>query len=124
MSTRLGEGKPIELVAVCDVYNKHREKAAAYIQQQTGSASKQYVDSLEMIEKSNLDAVCIGTPDHWHAMQVIDSLNSGLHVYCEKPMTKTVDEAIEVMKTWQKSGQVMQVGVQSTSLAFYCTLEE
>jgi predicted dehydrogenase len=118
------EGKPIELVAVCDVYNKHRERAATYIEQQTGNAPKQYVDYLEMIEKSNLDAVCIGTPDHWHAKQAIDSLTKGLHVYCEKPMTKTVSEAIDVMKTWQKSGKVMQVGVQSTSLPLWAQVNE
>ena len=69
-----------------------------------------------MFSKANLDAVCIGTPDHWHAKQTIDALEEGLHVYCEKPMTKTVEEAIEVMRTWKRSGKVMQVGVQSTSL--------
>ena len=110
------EGQPIELVAVCDVYNEHRDRAAAHIEKQTGKAPDKYEDYLEMIAKADLDAVCIGTPDHWHAKQTIDSLNAGLHVYCEKPMTKTAEEAIEVMRTWQKSGKVMQVGVQSTSL--------
>lgn len=110
------EGQPIELVAVCDVYNEHRDRAAAHIKKETGQAPEKYEDYLEMIAKANLDAVCIGTPDHWHAKQTIDSLNAGLHVYCEKPMTKTAEEAIEVMRTWQQSGKVMQVGVQSTSL--------
>lgn len=110
------EGQPIELVAVCDVYSEHRDRAAAHIQKQTGNAPDKYEDYVEMYEKANLDAVCIGTPDHWHAKQAIDALNAGLHVYCEKPMTKTVEEAIAVMKTWQKTGKVMQVGVQSTSL--------
>ncbi|MCP4477209.1 MAG: Gfo/Idh/MocA family oxidoreductase [Planctomycetaceae bacterium] len=119
-----GEGQPIELVAVCDVYNKHRERAANYIEQETGQKPAQFIDYLEMIEKSNLDAVCIGTPDHWHAKQAIDSLEKGLHVYCEKPMTKTVEEAVDVMKTWQKSGKVMQVGVQSTSLPLWAQVNE
>lgn len=110
------EGKPIELVAVCDVYSEHRDKAASHIEKQTGKAPTKYEDYLEMIAKENLDAVSIATPDHWHAKQAIDSLNAGLHVYCEKPMTKTAEQAIEVMRTWQKSGKVMQVGVQSTSL--------
>lgn len=110
------EGQPIELVAVCDVYNEHRDRAAKHIQKATGVAPKTYEDYVQMIDEANLDAVCIGTPDHWHAKQTIDALNAGLHVYCEKPMTKTVEEAIQVMRTWQKSGQVMQVGVQSTSL--------
>lgn len=110
------EGQPIELVGVCDVYNEHRDRAAKYIEKETGKAPGKYEDYMEMIEKENLDAVCIGTPDHWHAKQAIDSLNAGMHVYCEKPMTKTVEEAVAVLKTWRKSGKVMQVGVQSTSL--------
>ena len=110
------EGQPIELVAVCDVYSVHRDKAAKHIEKATGGKVAKYDDYLEMYEKENLDAVAIGTPDHWHAKQTIDALNAGMHVYCEKPMTKTVEEAIEVMNTWKKSGKVMQVGVQSTSL--------
>jgi len=103
-------------VAVAEVYEVQREKVSNYIEDKTGTKPAQYVDYGEMIEKENLDAVCIGTPDHWHHKQTVDSLNAGLHVYCEKPMTKTVTEAIDVMKTWKKSGKVMQVGVQSTSL--------
>jgi predicted dehydrogenase len=113
------EGKPIELVAVCDVYNEHRDRAAEHIKKETGTAPSKHEDYLEMFAKANLDAVCIGTPDHWHAKQTIDSLDAGLHVYCEKPMTKTAEEAIEVMRTWQRSGKVMQVGVQSTSLPIW-----
>ncbi|QDT03379.1 Inositol 2-dehydrogenase [Rubripirellula lacrimiformis] len=110
------EGRPIELVAVCDVYNEHRDRAAKHIEKTTGTAPAKYEDYRDMIAKEDLDAVCIGTPDHWHAKQAKDSLDAGLHVYCEKPMTKTVAEAIDVMNTWKKSGKVMQVGVQSTSL--------
>lgn len=113
------EGRNIELVAVCDVYSVHRDKAADYIEKETGGKVARYEDYVEMYEKADLDAVCIGTPDHWHAKQTIDALNAGIHVYCEKPMTKTVEEAIEVMKTWKKSGLVMQVGVQSTSLPLW-----
>lgn len=118
------EGEPIELVAVCDVYNKHTDRAAQHIEQKTGKAPNKYEDYLEMVEKEDLDAVCIGTPDHWHAKQAIDCLEKGLHVYCEKPMTKTVEEAVAVLKAWQKSGQVMQVGVQSTSLPLWPQVNE
>lgn len=118
------EGEPIELVAVCDVYNEHRDRAAKHIEKETGVAPSKYEDYLDMIAKEDLDAVCIGTPDHWHAKQTIDALNAGLHVYCEKPMTKTVEEAIRVMKTWRDSGKVMQVGVQSTSLPVWNQVNE
>ena len=110
------EGQPIELVAVCDVYSENRDKAAKHIKKETGKEPTKYIDHREMYEKEDLDAVCIGTPDHWHAIQTIEALEKGLDVYCEKPMTKTVEEAIAVLKAWRKSGQVMQVGVQSTSL--------
>ncbi len=118
------EGEPIELAAVCDVYNVHVDRAVAHIEKETGKAPNKYEDYLEMIEKEDLDAVCIGTPDHWHAKQAIDCLSKGLHVYCEKPMTKTVEEAVAVLRAWQKSGKVMQVGVQSTSLPLWPQVNE
>ena len=113
------EGMPIELPALCDVYSVHRDRAAQHIEENLGKAPTKYIDFREMLENEDLDAVCIGTPDHWHAKQAIESLEKGLHVYCEKPMTKTVEEAVDVVRAWQKSGKVMQVGVQSTSLPLW-----
>ena len=113
------DGEPIELAAVCDVYSEHRDRAAAHIKENNGNTPAVYEDYRDMFVKEDLDAVCIGTPDHWHARQTIDALKGGLHVYCEKPMTKTVEEAIDVMKVWQDTGRVMQVGVQSTSLPLW-----
>ncbi len=118
------DARPIDLVAVCDVFNENRDKAAEHIEAQTGATCRKYEDYRDMIAKENLDAVCIGTPDHWHARQAIHALRAGLHVYCEKPMTKSVTEALEVMKVWQTSGQVMQVGVQSTSLPVWNQINE
>lgn len=113
------EGANIELVAVAEVYSVQREKVADYIHKENSNKPAQYVDYRDMIEKEKLDAVCIGTPDHWHAKQIIDSLKAGLDVYCEKPMTKFVEEALEVVKVWKSTGKVMQVGVQSTSLPLW-----
>ncbi len=109
------EGRKIDIVALADVYSVQRDKVADYVKAENGNDVAKYVDYREMIEKENLDAVSIATPDHWHKKQIIDSLDAGLHVYCEKPMTKTVEEALEVAKAWKKSGKVMQVGVQGTS---------
>ncbi len=118
------EGRAIDLVAVAEVYEVQRDKVADYIEKETGVAPAKYVDYTEMMEKENLDAVCIGTPDHWHHKQTVDALNAGLAVYCEKPMCKTVQEAFDVEATWKKTGQVMQVGVQSTSLAVWDQVRE
>ena len=113
------DGANIELVAAAEVYSEQLDKVADYIKRELGTDCAKYVDYRDMIAKEKLDAVCIGTPDHWHAKQAIDSLNAGLNVYCEKPMTKYVEEAIDVVKAWQKTGKVMQVGVQSTSLPLW-----
>jgi len=109
------EGVNIEIVAVAEVYSVQRDMVADYIKKTNGNEPAKYVDYLEMIEKENLDAVSIATPDHWHHKQIVDALNSGLHVYCEKPMTKKVEEAMDVLKVWKKSGKVMQVGAQGSS---------
>ncbi len=112
-------GRQIELVGVAEVYKTQRDRVADHIKSKTGTDPGRYVDYNEMIEKENLDAVCIGTPDHWHHKQTVAALKAGLNVYCEKPMTKTVEEAFSVEKQWTESGKVMQVGVQSTSLPLW-----
>ena len=118
------EGANIDLVAVCDVYSENRDRAADHIKKQTGTDAAKFVDYQEMLDSQKLDAVCIGTPDHWHAKQIIDSLNAGLHVYCEKPMTKYVQEALDVVRVWKQTGKVMQVGVQSTSLPIWKKVQQ
>ncbi|HEX3599563.1 MAG TPA: Gfo/Idh/MocA family oxidoreductase, partial [Lacipirellulaceae bacterium] len=122
MQTHLGsaislanDGK-VECVAVCDVFNRHRKEAAEKIARGTKDKPKEIADYRDIINDKSIDAVCIATPDHWHARQTIDALKAGKHVYCEKPMTHSVEEAVDVYNTWKKSGKVMQVGVQSTSL--------
>jgi len=113
---KLTKTMPIELAGVCDAYTVNRDRAVACIQAETKNSAKIYDDYREMLADKDIDAVCIGTPDHWHAKQTIDALNAGKHVYCEKPMTHTIQESLDVVKAWRASGKVMQVGVQSTAL--------
>jgi predicted dehydrogenase len=120
--THLGSGiklqndGEVEIVAVCDVFNRHRDEAAAKVKAGTGHEPKKIADYRELLADKSLDAVCIATPDHWHAKQTMDAFKADKHVYCEKPMTHSVEEAVAVYHAWKKSGKVMQVGVQSTSL--------
>ena len=111
-----GLGRKLDVVAVCDVYSVHRDRAVELIRDQTGVEATAYVDHRELIASDDVDAVCIATPDHWHAIQTVDALQGGKDVYCEKPMTHTVDEARRVVRVWRDSGRVLQVGVQLTSL--------
>src|SRR6185312_7105097 len=73
------------------------------------------VDYRKVLANKDVDAVVIATPDHWHARQTIDAMEAGKDVYCEKPMTHTIDEARRVAETVKKTKQIMTVGVQSTS---------
>jgi predicted dehydrogenase len=114
--TRLRKmGANLDVVAVNDVYEVHVDRATEYLHAETGVKPAGYRDYRDMLSSENLDAVFIATPDHWHAKQVIDALDAGVHVYCEKPVTHTIEEAANVVKAWKAAGKVMQVGVQATS---------
>ncbi|QGJ70457.1 Membrane or secreted protein containing Oxidoreductase [Planctomycetales bacterium 10988] len=118
------EGANVELVAVSDVYEANMNRAAEYIKKKTGNDPTRYVDYRDMLADEKVDAVCIGTPDHWHHLQTVDAMKAGKHVYCEKPMTHSVEEAIDVVNVWKETGKIMQVGVQSTSLPLWNEVRE
>ena len=104
------EGKPVDIIAVADVYEKNRENA----KNRTKCAQAE-VDYRKVLENKDVDGVVIATPDHWHAKMSIDAMEAGKDVYCEKPMTHTIDEARRVSETVKKTKQVFAVGVQSTA---------
>lgn len=110
------DDKSVEIGSVCDVFNRYRDQAVGKIRERVGYEPKATGDYRDIINDPTIDAVVISTPDHWHAKQTLDALAAGKHVYCEKPMTHTIDEALAVHKAWKDSGRVMQVGVQSTAL--------
>lgn len=118
------EDGSLEIAAVCDVFNRHREQAANKVKEATGKLPTATGDYRDILADDSIDAVCIATPDHWHARQTIDALRAGKHVYCEKPMTHSIDEALNVLREWKKSGMVMQVGVQSTALPVWGHVNE
>ena len=85
------------------MYSVHRDQAVDYITKETNLTPKTYVDYRDLLNDKEIDVVCIATPDHWHAKQVLDSLKAGKHVYCEKPMTHHIAEAMDVVDAWKKS---------------------
>src|SRR6266851_231162 len=98
----------LRVVAVCDVYQKRVTRAVKM------SNAAPYTDYRRLLENKEVDAVLIATPDHWHAKISIDAIEAGKHVYCEKPMTHTVGQALAVRDTVRRHKQVFQVGVQGT----------
>jgi len=101
----------VKIVAVCDLYDG-RLKAA---QEHWGKDLFVTRDYREVLARPDIDAVIIGTPDHWHKRISVDALLAGKSAYCEKPMIHSVDEGAEVVAAQKKSGKVFQVGSQGLS---------
>jgi len=103
------------MVAVCDVDDQHTAEFAKEFDEKHGLELNKYRDYREMLEKEDLDCVTIGTPDHWHVPIAIAALEAGVHVYCEKPLTLTIDEGKQIRDVVEKTGMVFQVGTQQRS---------
>ncbi|MDR2118445.1 MAG: Gfo/Idh/MocA family oxidoreductase [Tannerellaceae bacterium] len=76
-------------------------------------------DYRKLLESKDIDAVCIGTPDHWHAIQAIDAMNAGKDVYVEKPLTLTIHEGRMMVRAQQKTGRVAAVGLNRRGNGVY-----
>jgi predicted dehydrogenase len=100
----------IEVVALCDVYQKRLRLASAKF-----PGAKTYVHHEDVLQRSDIDAVFIATPDHWHAPITLAAMEQGKDVYVEKPMTHTVEEGRTVAHRAKELNRVVQVGVQGLS---------
>lgn len=100
-----------QTIAVCDVDSQHNIEFNSDFKDELNT----YTDYREMLEKESPDIVTIGTPDHWHVPIAIAALKSGADVYCEKPLTLTIDEGIQICKVVKETGKVFQVGTQQRS---------
>lgn len=103
-----------DFVAVCDVDSTHAERAKTDDRLGKGKAEV-YGDYRKLLERGDIDAVLVGTPDHWHTKVTIDSMKSGRDVYCEKPLTLTIDEGKKLCDVAKQTGRVLQVGTQQRS---------
>ncbi|MFA6240102.1 MAG: Gfo/Idh/MocA family oxidoreductase [Candidatus Hydrogenedentales bacterium] len=116
--------KEVRVVAVCDVDTTRREAAQKTVNEfytqkpELGSADCQaYNDFREIIARDDINAVCIATPDHWHAIPTIAALQSGKDVYCEKPLTHNIHEAISVIDAVKANKRVLQTGSMQRSMS-------
>lgn len=115
------EEENMDIVAVCDVWQKRARAFQDKIKANGGDA-KQFVDYHDVLAMKDLDYVLIATPEHSHAYLTLAALDANKHVYCEKPLTHTIPEALEVVaKAKEKSHLKLQVGIQGTSDDSYIT---
>lgn len=100
-----------ELVAVSDVYEPRR----AEIRQKLAPGAREYLDYRQLLEQKDIDAVVIGSPDHWHVPMTIDAIRAGKDVYVEKPVSHTIEEGEQLSKAAAGSDRIIQIGYQQRS---------
>lgn len=100
------------LLAVCDV---RRQAAEAANHKLAFGKAAVYQDYRQVLNRRDVDVVTIGTPEHWHAKIAIEAMQAGKDVYCEKPLTLTIEEGRQVCKVVRQTGRVLQVGTQQRS---------
>ncbi|HRR93816.1 MAG TPA: Gfo/Idh/MocA family oxidoreductase [Bacteroidales bacterium] len=104
------KNKEVECVALCDVDRNVLNKRTDDVVKLRGTKPRLYVDYRKMLESKDIDVVIIGTPDHWHCLMLVDSLESGKHVYVEKPIGNSIAEINIMQKAVRKHGKMVQVG--------------
>ena len=114
---RLMQVAPSDVVALCDVDRNVLTQAGNLVSKRQKSAKvpKLYGDYRKMLGENQLDVVIIGTPDHWHALQTIEAVKAGAHVYVQKPISVDVIEGEAMVSTARKYNRVVQVGTQRRS---------
>lgn len=99
------------IVALCDVDNARLTKFAAQFNDKVDI----YEDYQRIIERKDIDAVVVATPDHWHAPMTVDACEAGKDVYLEKPVSNTIPAAVQILKAAQKNKRIVQLGTQQRS---------
>ena len=109
----------VRVAAVCDVDQFHREQAGLDVLAQTGKPVDLYKDFRDLLDRRDIDAVVIATPDHWHALIAQAAIEAGKDVYCEKPLTWSIDEGKALVAAARRYGTVFQTGSQQRSDSYY-----
>src|SRR6185503_17679185 len=104
----------LEVVAICDVWDTALDKWTARL----GAGAKRYTDYRQILDRKDVDVVVIATPDHWHALQMIQACNAGKDAYVEKPLSLCVFEGRKMVEAARKYNRVTQVGIHRRSSPF------
>ncbi|MFI4876894.1 MAG: Gfo/Idh/MocA family oxidoreductase [Blastopirellula sp. JB062] len=109
-----------DVVAVCDVDAQHAEKGRKRCEDENKKKGRErkvdvYEDYQKILDRKDIDIVTIVTPDHWHSKIAIEAMKAGKDVYCEKPLTLTIDEGKKICQVAKETGRVFQVGTQQRS---------
>ncbi len=102
----------VDVVAIADVDRNRAEKSN---QDMSGGKAEVFEDYRPILDRDDIDVIHIATPDHWHTKPLIEAMLAGKDVYCEKPLTLTIDEGKLIRKVQRETGRIVQVGTQQRS---------
>ncbi|MEQ8847460.1 Gfo/Idh/MocA family oxidoreductase [Botrimarina sp.] len=108
-------GKSGRVAALVDVDEARFAKAADRLVSEGGDRPELYGDYRRVLDRKDIDVVTIATPDHWHTKIAVEAMQAGKDVYCEKPLTLTIDEGRTLCRVAEETGRVVQVGTQQRS---------
>jgi predicted dehydrogenase len=108
-----------DLAAVCDVYRPRHNKAAKVVEDATGKKPDVYQDFRHILDRNDIDAIMVATPDHWHPLLTILGCQAGKDVYVEKPACPTVEEGRKMVEAARRYGRVVQLGTQQRSMPLF-----
>jgi predicted dehydrogenase len=127
----------VEIAALCDVYEPYTSRDRSRVHQRYldlgkvprmgegfGPEVQRYSDFRKMLEEKDIDAVCIATPDHWHAIQAVQAMEAGKDVYVEKPLTITLKEGRAMVEAQKRTGRVCAVGLNRRGASVYQALSK
>jgi predicted dehydrogenase len=110
------DSKQVNVVAVCDIDDKCMNDAVALVEQKLGTQPAKIKEFRKVLDRKDIDAVIVGTPDHWHAIPMILACQAEKDVYCEKPCCHNIREGVAMRKAAEKYKRVVQVGTHQRSM--------
>ena len=109
----------VNCIALADVDNRVLVERSANVTQMRSTTPATHDDYRRLLENKDIDAVIVGTPDHWHCLAMVDALSAGKHVYVEKPIARTIEEAQLMQAATRRYGKMVQVGQWQRSGTHY-----
>ena len=100
----------VDLLGICDVDNNVIQKRLSSYKELRKNTPKTYTDYRALLNDKDIDAVIIGTPDHWHCKIMVDAVKAGKHVYVEKPIANSIAECNVMVAAQEKTGRIVQAG--------------
>jgi len=112
MATVAEKHEDCQILAMCDVYKRTLEQAVGKLKV---SKPDTYGDYRRVLDRKDLDAIYIATPDHWHAPMIVEACQAGKDIYCEKPLSNNIEAALKAVDAVKTSKRVVQIGLQQRS---------